>query len=78
MSSMSVISESLLASSFCRIYILCTGKEAFLICTVGQLLETAIIADRVYYLQKHGATVQVHCAFDRKKSPRCMCITATK
>ena len=46
--------------------------------TIGQLLESAIIADRVYYLQKHGASVQVHCAFDRRQSPRCMCITARK
>ena len=49
-----------------------------LIGTIGQLLESAIIADRVYYLQRHGASVQVHCAFDRRQSPRCMCITARK
>lgn len=50
----------------------------FLTETIGQLLESAIIADRVYYLQRHGASVQVHCAFDRSQSPRCMCITARK
>lgn len=46
--------------------------------TLGQLLETLIIADRVYYLQRNGATVKVICAFERKKSPRCMLIQAMK
>lgn len=51
---------------------------SFLTFTLGQLLETLIIADRVYYLQRHGASVKVVCAFERKKSPRCMLIQAVK
>ena len=61
-----------------RIYILLVGLLCFLTHTLGQLLETLIITDRVYYLQRHGANVKVVCAFERKKSPRCMLIQAVK
>ena len=46
--------------------------------TLGQLLETLIIVDRVFFLQKNGASVRVVCTFNREQSPRCMMIQAVK
>ena len=56
----------------------CTIPIVFLHSTICQLLESLIIADRVYFLQTHGAHCRVDCVFDRKQSPRCICITAEK
>ena len=67
-----------LGSSLYRIYIQGMFYTWLLNSTLGQLIESLIIADRVLYLQKHGAQCRVDCVFDRKQSPRCMCITAIK
>ena len=56
----------------------CVVTAAFLHSTICQLLESLIIADRVHFLQTHGARCRVDCVFDRKQSPRCICITAEK
>ena len=46
--------------------------------TLGQLVESLIIADRMYFLQKNDIYCRLDCIFDRLQSPRCMCITAMK
>ena len=56
----------------------CVITALFLHFTICQLLESLIIADRVYFLQTHGVRCRVDCVFDRKQSPRCICITAEK
>lgn len=47
-------------------------------CRLGYLLESLIIADRMLYLQRNKTNTKVCCVFDRKQSPRCMCIIAQK
>ncbi|KAK8814454.1 hypothetical protein WA538_000273 [Blastocystis sp. DL] len=44
----------------------CVIAAMFLHSTICQLLESLIIADRVYFLQTHGARCRVDCVFDRK------------
>ena len=78
--------SSVLYKLFCGWYVLQNLYPSFpismiacsFITTLGQLEESLIIADRMYYLQKNGVHCQVDCIFDRSQSPRCMCITAVK
>ena len=78
--------SSTLYKLFCGWYVLQNLYPSFplmhigcsFIPTLGQLVESLIIADRVYFLQKNGVQCQVDCIFDRLQSPRCMCITAVK